>query len=179
MCAISVNQHASICGSNPYHDFDIVAGSVHATCCCDLPKQVNTTPPLSTDGSSINCEMNKFMDMIAYLSATDKYFEQIVPIDQSFVLFKRAWCVAEIAESHLKGMRQSLKIHSAWAYAKHCDSLRKLQVVNMEATRPEDKAFILERIPDTDAFDHHIQHLLFDELFPCWHQLDDIQQMTA
>ena len=40
--------------------------------------------------------MNKFDDMIEYLAARDPDFGQVIAVDGDFVLFSRAWCVAEI-----------------------------------------------------------------------------------
>ena len=58
VCAFCVNQHAGICGGNPYHSTDAVTGEEHPVCDCGLPKAFNTTEPMLDDGRSIPCEMN-------------------------------------------------------------------------------------------------------------------------
>merc|ERR1712048_701815 len=101
VCAFCVNQHAGICGGNPYHGTDAVTGVEYPVCGCGLRKAWNTTEPvLDEDGRSIPCEMNKFDDMMELLSATDSNFAQVIAVDASFELFSRAWCVAEIAAAH-------------------------------------------------------------------------------
>lgn len=177
VCPFSVNQHAGICGSNPHQHRDSITGELYPICACGLPKAFNDTAPLMPDARGIGCEMNKFRDMMEYLSATDPNFEQIVAIDDKFQLFFRAWCVSEIATSEAAGMRQQLKIRSATGFAAHEKQLRTLRIVDMEATRPEDKAEILSDIPDTVAFDTHLQQLLFEDLFPAWFSFDAIEQM--
>ena len=104
ICAFCVNQHASICGGNPYHSTDAVTGAEHEVCDCGLAKAWNGTEPvLDEDGSSIPCEMNKFDNMMELLSAADPGFAQLIAVDASFVLFSRAWCVAEVATAHKMG----------------------------------------------------------------------------
>ena len=39
-----------------------------------------------------------------------------------------------------------------------------------------DKAEILAGIDDVDQFDAHLQHLLFEDLFPSWRSLDATEQ---
>jgi len=178
VCAFSVNQHTGICGGNPNKDKDPVLGEEHPTCDCGLPKAWNTTAPLHPDGRGINCEMNKFHLMMCFLSATDPFFMQIVAIDEFFVLFSRAWCVSEIAAANEGGLRQCLKIHSRTSLAANEEKLKKLKVMNMEATREEDKKEILAGIPDKDAFDATVQRLLLQELIPCWEHFDDKEQLS-
>jgi len=168
VCAFSVNQHAAICGGNPYNDTDPVLLEIHPTCPCGLTKHF----------SGLGCEMNKFDVMMSYLSATDSNFAQVVAIDFQFVLFSRAWCVSEIAAANTAGMIQSLKIHSSWSLAQKAETLRLLKIEDMEASRPEDKAEILATIADTAAFDAHVQHMLFEELIPAWGNTDDMEQMN-
>eukprot|EP00969_Alexandrium_andersonii_P117948 5217285-Alexandrium_andersonii.AAC.1 len=62
--------------------------------------------------------MNKFDDLIRFLSATDRHFSQIVAVDDSFLLFSRAWCVSEIAVANAMGMEQHLKLSSAESLAR-------------------------------------------------------------
>lgn len=57
------------------------------------------------------------------------------------------------------------------------ESQYSLKVEDMKASRPEDVEEILNRIPDKQAFNEHVQRLLFQELFPAWHHADDMAQM--
>lgn len=164
VCAFSVNQHTSTCKE---------------PCNCGMAKAVNDTPPLMPDGKSIPCEMNKFGDMMKYLSARNPRFEQIVAVDTAFKLFTRAWCIAELAAANTAGMPQSLKVTSADAMENNSESLRKLRVQDMSATRPEDKKEILDSIPDVDKFNQVLQRLLFEEILPAWTGLDGGEQMSA
>ena len=72
-----MNQHAGICGGNPYHSTDAVTGEEHVVCNCDLAKAFNTTEPMLHDGRSVPCEMNKFDDMMELLSAANPSFAQV------------------------------------------------------------------------------------------------------
>ena len=40
----------------------------------------------------------------------DASFSEVIAVDSHFVLFSRAWCVAEVAAAHQVGMKQTLKI---------------------------------------------------------------------
>ena len=147
-------------------------------CGCGLEKAWNGTEPLlDADERSIPCEMNKFDDMMELLSAEDPHFAQVVAIDADFVLFSRAWCVAEVAAAHKVGMRQSMEIESLQSLDDHDEGLRQLRIEAMEATRPEDKDEILRKIPDHAAFDEHVQLLLFQDLLPAWRHLDVAMQL--
>jgi len=172
VCAFCVNQHTSICGGNPHHSKDSVTGEEHSTCACGLAKAWIDTEPRSKDLRSIPCEMNKFDDMMEFLSASEGGFSQVVAVDASFVLFSRAWCVAEIATAHKMGMRQWIKMVSSQVLNKHEPKLRELHIAEMEATRPQDKEEILAKIPDQVAFDQHLQKLLFSDLLDAWKRMD-------
>merc|ERR1711964_921760 len=101
--------------------------------------------------------MNKFDDMMQFLAATDDKFVQVIAVDRDFVLFSRAWCVAAIAEAFQSGMCQRLKLFSQTSLEKHEAKLRGLKIANMNASRPEDAKEILDKIPDKDAFNMHMQ----------------------
>ena len=58
------------------------------------------------NGRSVECEMNKFDEMMAFLSYHDKSFAQVIAVDAGFELFSRAWCVSELAKAHSCGMKQ-------------------------------------------------------------------------
>ncbi|CAE7305695.1 mycA [Symbiodinium necroappetens] len=176
ICAFAVNQHAGIC-ENRDGDRDSVTGQVHPGCTCGLPKMLNTTAPLSTEGpskgQSIGCEMNKFDDMMALLSRKNPHFSQVVAVDAGFVLFRRAWCVAELVKADEARLRQHVKMHSRKAVEDMASSLRNLRVESMEASRAE------ERIEDTCLFNQKLQSLIFDKagLLSCWRQLDAAHRM--
>jgi len=181
ICAFSVNQHASICGGNPYGDVDSVTRQPHPVCDCNLPKFFNSTAPLSLRGQSIGCEMNKFDDMMSFLASTGMHFEQVVAVDAGFSLFSRAWCVAELAEARRLGISQSLKLRSARTLSDHAEDLRGLQVEQLKASRPEDVEEILAKIPDKAAFNSALQKLIFDEdsgLLAAWDGLDTTRRMS-
>ena len=97
ICAFSVNQHSGICATPD--GCDSLTKLPYVPCDCNLQKHFNTTAPLTSDGRSVNCEMNKFSDMIALLAAGNAKFSQIVAVDVAFGLFRRAWCVAELVQA--------------------------------------------------------------------------------
>ena len=180
ICAFAVNQHAGICGANPAGTVDPVTGLTHPTCQCSEPKFFNEDPPLNDDGKSIQCEMNKFDDMMALLARENPDFAEVVAVDASLDLFGRAWCVAELAEAHRMGMVQSLKMRNAETLLRRQLTLQGLKVENMKASRPEDVVEILAKIPDKEAFNAKLQELIFDSnvgLVAAWKNADALQQM--
>lgn len=113
--------------------------------------------------------MNKFSDMISWLAATDDSFRQVLAVDGELELFSRAWCVAEVAEAYMMGMKQLLKIESTKALQKHSAKLKALRIEDMKASRVEDVQEILGRIPNKDEFNSQLQRL-FGKLFSTfWH----------
>ena len=183
ICAFAVNQHAGICGANPAGTVDPVTGLTHPTCQCSEPKFFNEDPPLHDDGKSrksIQCEMNKFDDMMALLARENPDFAEVVAVDASLDLFGRAWCVAELAEAHRMGMAQSLKMRNEETLLRRQLTLQGLKVENMKASRPEDVVEILAKIPDKEAFNAKLQELIFDSnvgLVAAWKNADALQQM--
>eukprot|EP00434_Breviolum_minutum_P024620 symbB.v1.2.021741.t1/scaffold1878.1/size97411/2 len=180
ICAFAVNQHAGICGANPAGTVDPVTGLAHPTCQCSEPKFFNEDPPLNDDGKSIQCEMNKFDDMMALLARENPDFAEVVAVDASLDLFGRAWCVAELAEAHRMGMAQSLKIRNKETLLRRQLTLQDLKVEQMKASRPEDVVEILAKIPDKEAFNAKLQELIFDSnvgLVAAWKNADALQQM--
>ena len=180
ICAFAVNQHAGICGANPAGTVDPVTGLTHPTCQCSEPKFFNEDPPLNDDGKSIQCEMNKFDDMMALLARENPDFAEVVAVDASLDLFGRAWCVAELAEAHRMGMAQSLKMRNKETLLRRQLTLQGLKVENMKASRPEDVVEILAKIPDKEAFNAKLQELIFDSnvgLVAAWKNADALQQM--
>lgn len=167
VCAFSVNQHAGICGgfgpqppegSPEFCEWvakkrDSVTGREMAVCTCREPKFFSSSP--------VECEMNKFDDMMAYLFREVPGFCQIVAVDTSFKLFTRAWCVAELAEADAKGMSQTVKIHSEGSLEAHYDELSLLDVQECRASRAEDKDFILRKVGEVGIFNARLQWLIF------------------
>lgn len=176
VCAISVSQHDGICGSNPGKTRDSVTGLLHPVCTCGKPKCFNTTEP-TFDGRSIKCEMNQFDDMIEFLAHRDSRFSQVIAVDSEFMLFSRAWCVAEVAKSYELGMVQHVLCFSADCLEHHRGSLCGLRIQDMKATRPEDVDEILAKITDVEGFNLKLQTLIFDNLFARWHRLDAGQRL--
>eukprot|EP00927_Polykrikos_kofoidii_P006977 TRINITY_DN12844_c0_g2_i2.p1 TRINITY_DN12844_c0_g2~~TRINITY_DN12844_c0_g2_i2.p1 ORF type:complete len:291 (+),score=38.32 TRINITY_DN12844_c0_g2_i2:95-874(+) len=163
VCAFAVNQHTGICGSNPQETRDVVSGNLHPTCRCDAPKAWHDTAPQTADGRSVACQMNKFDDMMMYLSARDLHFRHMIAVDASCKLFSRAWCVAELATGYDLGLQQKLKIKSVANLTLQEPSLKNLSVENMNASCPEDLERILAKINDKSAFDQRLRKMLFEE----------------
>merc|ERR1712087_1050846 len=103
--------------------------------------------------------MNKFDDMMAYLIASDEDFAQVIAVDQTFTLFSRAWCVAEIAAAFESGSKQAMKIYSDVCLRANEEDLKSLKIEHMKASRPEDVDEILSKIADTKAFNARLQSL--------------------
>lgn len=179
VCAFSVSQHDSICGSNPYHDIDPVLHREHPVCTCNKTKYFNTDGHLNSNGQSVECELNKFDDVMALLAAKDPGFSQIICVDVGFDLFSRAWCIAEIAQAFGMGLEQRLQVVAGRHLHKHEDRLRALKVEKMEATRQEDKDEILAKISDKVAFDAEVQNMIFGRcgLLAGWASLDGGQKL--
>ncbi|CAE7409902.1 unnamed protein product [Symbiodinium pilosum] len=177
ICAFAVNQHMSICHSNPY-DRDPLTTELHPVCNC---KCVNISDP---DGHSAPSEINKFDEMMSHLANTGGC-RQVIAVDRSFDLFSRAWCVAEIAEGRRLHMSQSLKLASKAIIQQRARSLGKLDVRNMRASSETDKELILNKIKNQrskniDDFNVELQSLIFDPesgLMATWHAMDSLQQM--
>merc|ERR1711920_927470 len=115
-----------------------------------------------------------------YLAAIDASFEQIFAVDQKMEVFRRAWCVAEIAEAHNMGMKTSVKFLSASSLTGQVESLRSLDVRAMQASRPEDVQEILDSISDKDLFNTHLNNIIFDSetgMLAEWRSLDGVQRM--
>eukprot|EP00913_Durusdinium_trenchii_P022151 g20812.t1 len=154
ICAFAVNQHMSICHSNPY-DRDPLTNELHPVCRCSCVNLVDS------DGRSTDSEINKFDDMMYHLASTGSC-RQVIAVDQSFDLFQRAWCVAEIAEAKRLHMRQSLKLLSKAAIEQRAQSLGRLDIRNMGASSEKDKELILGKIGSIDHFNAELQSLIFD-----------------
>eukprot|EP00438_Fugacium_kawagutii_P024752 Skav213502 [mRNA] locus=scaffold3849:200835:203130:- [translate_table: standard] len=174
ICAFAVNQHISICHSNPY-DRDPFTNELHPVCTCS---SVNISDP---DGRSTTSEINKFDDMMYHL-ATTGICRQVIAVDKQLDLFHRAWCVAEIAEANRLDMTQSLKLLSKAAIQQRAQTLEDLDVRSMNASSAKDKELILGKINDIDRFNAELQALIFDPksgLVASWFTMDSLQQALA
>lgn len=87
-----------------------------------------------------------------------------------FDVLRRAWCVAELVQAYRSGLAQRVKIHSVECLDDHIDQVAKLRVEDCQASRPDDKAAILSRIPDLEAFNKELQELVCGSngLFDRW-----------
>lgn len=172
ICAFAVNQHISICHSNPY-DRDPFTNQLHPVCHC------SSTNIVDTDGRSASSEINKFDDMM-YLLAMTGGCRQVIAVDKSLDLFRRAWCVAEIAEAKRLQMDQSLKLLSKTTLQERAGTLENLDVRDMRASSEKDKELILGKIEDVDDFNAKLQVLIFDPksgLVATWNAMDSLQQI--
>lgn len=176
ICTCCVNQHASIChtpGPQPeiingaYHRWDAnrrdsITHEVFEWCDCSHPKFCNDICP-------DECEMNKFDDMMVFLQEVVPHFRQMVVVDPEVDLFGRAWCVAELVQGHLLGTPQHLQMLSSRLLDVQSNDLRiyaklvTMSVADCEASRSEDKAEILRKIPDVKLFDSHLQGIIFGD----------------
>ncbi|CAE7246064.1 BMY1 [Symbiodinium sp. CCMP2456] len=176
ICAFAVNQHMSICHSNPY-DRDPLTNELHRVCHCSC---VNIIDP---DGRSSSSEINKFDDMMYHLSSVGGC-RQVIAVDQACDLFQRAWCVAEIAEAKRLRLNQVLKLKSRATVRQHEHALQNLDVRSMNASSETDKALILNKIAQTnriDQFNKELQLLILDPktgLLASWHAMDSLQQIA-
>ena len=170
ICAFAVNQHISICHSNPC-DRDPITNQLHPICTCS---SVNISYP---DGRDTSSEINKFDDMMYQLSRTEGC-RQVIAVDQSLGLFNRAWCVAEIAEARRLQMKQSLQLPSKVTLMRRAHTLGNLDVRSMRASAEADKELILHKInasTSIDEFNAELQSLIFDPrsgLLSSWCAMD-------
>eukprot|EP00931_Biecheleriopsis_adriatica_P117426 TRINITY_DN9294_c0_g1_i1.p1 TRINITY_DN9294_c0_g1~~TRINITY_DN9294_c0_g1_i1.p1 ORF type:complete len:623 (-),score=110.88 TRINITY_DN9294_c0_g1_i1:46-1914(-) len=181
VCAFSVNQHDGICAANPGGECDSVTGEEFPVCSCGKSKHFNSDPPLTSSGKSVQCELNKFDDMMSFLAATDKNFSQVIAVSPEYLLFSRAWCVAEIAAANQMGMEQKLKLLSRENFRAKRKHLRNLKVQEMQASRKEDIDEILSKIPDCDDFNQRLSELIFSDetgLLAAWGHMDANEQLS-
>ena len=172
ICAFAVNQHISICHSNPY-DRDPFTNQLHPVCQC------NSTNIIDSDGRSASSEINKFDDMMSLLATTGGC-RQVIAVDKSLDLFRRAWCVAEIAEAKRLQMDQSLKLWSKATLQERARTLENLDVRDMRASSDKDKELILGKIQDVNDFNAKLQVIIFDPksgLVATWNAMDSLQQI--
>merc|ERR1712008_84350 len=160
------NQHSGICGSFPpepiegtkQHETwdkcrrDTVTQLVFPLCNCKQQKHFND--------SAVECEMNKFDCVMQKLSLAQD-FTQVIAADVTFEVFRRAWCVSEMAVASSLQIKQQLLLYDLDSLYKMSQSLTRMSVCSCEASRIEDKELILRKIGDTEAFDRRLQWLFF------------------
>ncbi|CAE8603875.1 unnamed protein product [Polarella glacialis] len=171
ICAFCVNQHAGICssfGSEPTPGSDrhsrwdagrrdTVSGDVFRLCSCSEPKYF--------DGPM--CEMNKFDGMMQLLQHRQPSLRHLVAVDRRFELFSRAWCVAELVQSYLSNLPQTVLLLSNRVLDIQAEDLETynrlatLTVLECKASREEDRLQILAKIPDVHEFDVQLQAVIF------------------
>ena len=92
--------------------------------------------------------MDKFDEMMRLLKGEEEStgsFGQVIAVDRKFELFTRAWCVAEIAEASESRIPHFLKMASSESIDENL-KIDELDVRKCEASRPEDKDYILWKI---------------------------------
>lgn len=175
ICAFCVNQHANICGGFGHEPpqataahakwdaarRDSATGKVFDVCGCGRPKVFNDMPD--------ECELNKFDHIMALLHNEVPGFRQLVAVDRAFVVFSRAWCVAELVQAHHSGLPQRVQLWSCEGLRDDAEDLdlyiklATLTVSHAEASRPEDKELILAKIGSVPEFDAQLQAVIFGE----------------
>jgi hypothetical protein len=175
LCAVSVNQHCSICGGfapGKPPERDTVSGKVFELCTCTTAKHFSGDP----------CEMNKFDDMMSYLCGNVEGFGQVVAIDVRLELFSRAWVIAELVQARKSGMVQKLKLHSKRALAKHSTVAANIDIRKCQASRVEDNEYILSKVDDIDLFNKELREMLLNSetgLFAEWMAGEDTSTTTC
>lgn len=180
ICCFAVNQHASICdgfGPEPAANTDAwkawdkssrdsVSLERFPVCCCVEPKIRGDRDPMN--------ELNKFDDMMAFRQKHTSGFGQLIVVDENFVVFKRAWCVAEMVEGTVLSREGNytvrVAIFSETSVDVNYDTLSLLDVRNCKAALETDRQYILSKIADPRAFNLKLQHMIFSSqgIFSKW-----------
>mmetsp|Transcript_50820 Transcript_50820/g.91329 ORF Transcript_50820/g.91329 Transcript_50820/m.91329 type:complete len:353 (+) Transcript_50820:100-1158(+) len=145
LCALSVDQHCTICDSHFGKDSELFP-----MCSCGREKH--------WDGPA--CEVNKFHHVMERLRSISPAFRHIVAVDKDFNVFTCAWCLAEIAQGADMGISQKLQMFSLAALFRHRSQLRKLDVRDCQTSVPSDKERRLHMIPHKNAFNTCIREKL-------------------
>ena len=108
------------------------------------------------------------------LVARSRGFAQVIVLDDEFRLFKRAWCIAEIAVAAQGHIHQRLKAFSEDSLYRNYPEMKAFDVDTCEASHPPDKKMILDRI------NQHYKHLNdFNEvMFNIVHSMVDLKLKT-
>lgn len=173
ICAFCVNQHSSICdgfGRPPPNDLKGAArweANCHDSLTSDLLPRCHCTETKHFNDSPASCELNKFDSMMGFLLQSVPGFRQLVAVDRKFDIFTRLWCIAELVEASLSAMPQEVCLFSDKVLGIDNEDLSiyiklaSLTAADCCATRPEDKAAILAKIPNVHEFDAQLQALIF------------------
>eukprot|EP00931_Biecheleriopsis_adriatica_P100352 TRINITY_DN7566_c0_g1_i1.p1 TRINITY_DN7566_c0_g1~~TRINITY_DN7566_c0_g1_i1.p1 ORF type:complete len:819 (-),score=76.26 TRINITY_DN7566_c0_g1_i1:268-2724(-) len=182
ICALSIDQHSSICGGfgPPPADArkrqewerktkDSVTGETFTTCSCGKRKLFNDAHDLT--------ELNKFDSMLAFLKRRIENFKLVAYVDRRFVMFSRAWCVAELVVARTMSIPISVKLRDAKSLDDNYTLLSNLSVEDCEASREQDKLDILAKIHDVKDFDAYLTHLIFatDGILTTWMDAEERQ----
>lgn len=139
LCIFGVNQHVSICR-------------------CHDVKYLNDNPL---------CEMDKFDKMLAFLFRTiGSSFAQLLALDTYGAALRRAWVVSEVATCMSLGIIQEVGVYFPVKIGNPAmrTAVKRLNVRNCEASRPEDKTLILNAIADKDEYNRKVQEYLREAL---------------
>jgi len=167
ICAISVNQHASICDT-ALGVVDPITGQDICRCTCNHPKYLDCE----------YSEVNKFDDMMIRCAQRNPNFGHVIAVDRDFTLFSRCWCVAEVHAGRQLQLHQSLMLHSRDTIASHQDQLQNLRIEEMQASVASDKERILAQIHDKERFNRELREMVLNThtgLLACW---EDAGQYT-
>lgn len=175
ICAFCVNQHAHICHGQTTDEppdssseawkrwdglrRDSTTNELLPTCSCSHPKYTSAHHPA-------RCELNKFDYVMGLMSRNFHGIRHLVVSDRELKIFSRAWCVAELVESHASGMPVNFCVESASFMNVLGDLETYTRVANVRvqdclASREEDKEFILKRIPEKERFNAQLQKIIF------------------
>lgn len=124
---------------------------------------------------------SQVVSLVYFLAAKKPRFEHVIAVDAKFTLFERAWCVAELAEGSLRGVKQHLLVRSRSSLERNARKVWNLRIEDMKASRIEDIKGILDRIPDTAAFNRKLRVTIWDKnvgLMEVWKGLDTTEQMS-
>lgn len=141
ICAISINQHTVACHTSPWEPCD-----------CDVPK--------ITTGEE--AEIGAFDEMMKVLKTCNDDFYQVIAMDKGATVTDRVWVVAEIAQGHQENLDQRVKSHFPLSLSKRStrDKLLCIDVNSCQATVPEDKTTILNKIIDKADYNRRVLEVL-------------------
>ena len=80
-------------------------GRSHKNMPCQEPKYFNDSPD--------ECEMNKFDEMMDFISSAleGQSLRQVIAVDQECKIFSRAWVMAELIVAYNRELDQRLKMY--------------------------------------------------------------------
>ena len=130
--------------------------------------------------------MDKFDEMMGLLKlkeASAGSFGQVIAVDRKFELFQRAWCVAEIAEASKSRIPPFLKVASSDSITDNFEKIQNLDVQHCDASRQEDKEYILEKVKKSttiELFNEELRRIIGGIAFQ-WmgNQAREIKQLKS